>query len=99
LQKLASGGEFLHHAEQNRLDDEMLVYDGGLASAINPSIGAAHHESEKMLGLDVVNVDFGMVLPSTRCVVDHFSTEYINHHCGALSIIGEKPPWRPNAPS
>ena len=47
----------------------------------------------------MVNVDFGMVLPSTGCVVDHFSTECINHHCGALSIIGEKPPWRPNAPS
>ena len=45
-----------------------------------------------------MNVDFGMVLPSTGCVVDHFSTE-CNHHCGALSIIGEKPPWRPNAPS
>jgi hypothetical protein len=80
LQKLAAGGEFLHDAERNLLDDEMLVYDGGMASAINPGMGAAHHEFEKMLGLDVVNVDFGMVLPSTGCVVDHFSTECINHH-------------------
>ena len=49
LQKLAAGGEFLHDAEQNHLDDEMLVYDGGLASAINPGTGATHHEFEKML--------------------------------------------------
>ena len=31
LQKLSAGGEFLHHAERNRLYDEMLVYQLGFS--------------------------------------------------------------------
>lgn len=54
-----------------------------------PMSHSRSQEANDNLRLEEHVAGMGMAMPYTLCI--HFSTECLNHHCGAHYVTGERP--------